>query len=431
MKTNTNNIAYLVDQVKEKDSQSFAMLYEETYQKIFFFALTTLQNQEEAQEAVQEIYIKILSSIHSLKNENLFVPWAYKVAYSVCTRIVGSKKIHLSEESLENEDAKLEELTLAITNIKHKSMAKAVLSLDDSLRSTLLLTYYHSLMPKDIALIMSCPEGTVRRRLKAARNQLKKVLAEKKQLTLYTAIPIAIAMGSAAGSGLSTEKAIEILQATLTANKFSTKIDFTPHGVYKGTAEIQKASHRNFILGLFSTLIILLFGVIFSLDPEIWAIYPSATNYVQGMDLEFTVKSALPLKSVYLTSESGEKIDLTKVNQRTYRASIKENGTYKAHATSITRKTTEQAITVANLDNLPPSILEYTLDNDILTVELRDLVSGINFEKIYLEGTNRTRLEPIKIDEGKVFFEITEKNYILNAYDKADNKLESQINIVE
>lgn len=429
MKTNNNNISYLVQQVKEQDSQAFTLLYEDSYQKIFFYALCLLQNHEEAEKALLEIYTTILSSIDSVRNESLFVPWSYKVAHSVCTRMISSKKILLLDDNISNDF--LEHIYTSIQNENEALMAQAVLRLDDSLRSTIILHDYHSMRTKDIALIMSCPEGTVKRRLKAAKTQLRNILEKQNLLVLYTTIPIAIAMGSAAGMGLSKEKAINILTKVLLRNALSPEFEFTPQGVYKGTGEIQKASYRAFFVGAFSSLLIILAGVFFTCEPEIWAIYPSSTAYVQSMDLDFTIKSFLPLKTVYLSSLTGERIELTKVSERTYRATVDKNGVYTARATALNQKTTTQSIDVKNIDTSPPYIKEYSLKDDLLYVKYGDNASGVAFELLYLEEANRSVLYPLKSDGESAVFQINDTIYSLYITDRAGNQEEIKINIVE
>ena len=73
MKDNYKEIAILVERLKAQDKSVFPKLYELTYQRIYFLCFSILRNEEDAKDAVQETYIKVLLNIGSLQNNELFI----------------------------------------------------------------------------------------------------------------------------------------------------------------------------------------------------------------------------------------------------------------------------------------------------------------------------------------------------------------------
>lgn len=85
-------LAKLVPRLQAGEDQAFTTLYELTNREFHFFAFSILKNETDAQDAVQDTYIKILSSIHTLENHMLFIAWAKQILYHICLRILEKKK---------------------------------------------------------------------------------------------------------------------------------------------------------------------------------------------------------------------------------------------------------------------------------------------------------------------------------------------------
>ena len=92
MKRNRNELVTVVKQLKENDSYAFSRLYELTYQKLYFFCYSLLKNEHDAQDALQETYIKIYSNLHSLENDDSFVVWMNKISYNVCITMIKKRR---------------------------------------------------------------------------------------------------------------------------------------------------------------------------------------------------------------------------------------------------------------------------------------------------------------------------------------------------
>jgi RNA polymerase sigma-70 factor, ECF subfamily len=74
------DINQLVSKAQQGDSQAFGRLYDNFAQRIFKYIRLKIQNREEAEDILQEVFIKAYQGLNSLSLENLnFNAWLYKV----------------------------------------------------------------------------------------------------------------------------------------------------------------------------------------------------------------------------------------------------------------------------------------------------------------------------------------------------------------
>ena len=74
----------LTEEVFEKisngDNQAFAYLYTNTYQAVYGFLLSILNNREEAEDILQETYIKIRENAFRYQNKEKPMAWIFTIA---------------------------------------------------------------------------------------------------------------------------------------------------------------------------------------------------------------------------------------------------------------------------------------------------------------------------------------------------------------
>lgn len=78
MDTETND---LVKRAKQADSEAFGQLYDRFAQRIFKYIRLKIQNQPEAEDVLQDVFVKAYRGLASLNLQDLnFSAWLYKVA---------------------------------------------------------------------------------------------------------------------------------------------------------------------------------------------------------------------------------------------------------------------------------------------------------------------------------------------------------------
>src|SRR6266404_1605419 len=75
------DINVLVVKAKQGDSEAFGQLYDNFAQRIFRYVRLKVQNRQEAEDVLQEVFIKAHRGLEKLQMENLnFSAWLYRIA---------------------------------------------------------------------------------------------------------------------------------------------------------------------------------------------------------------------------------------------------------------------------------------------------------------------------------------------------------------
>lgn len=69
----------LVGLLRKKDRAAFKMMVEEWQTMVYNTALGILQNEEDAEDTAQEVFIKIFESVDSFKGESKLSTWIYRI----------------------------------------------------------------------------------------------------------------------------------------------------------------------------------------------------------------------------------------------------------------------------------------------------------------------------------------------------------------
>ena len=142
------------------------------------------------------------------------------------------------------------------------------------------------------------------------------------------------------------------------------------------------------------------------------------------LSTQVTVKidSWYPTKNISITM-AGEEIQLEKVKGRTYRTTVYKNGTLQITVENANGMSLSQFAHVDMLDDMPPTIEQSDVEEDIITITFSDSQSGINLDSIYALDSADNRVEPLTLDRDTAtatFMKDSDGLYIF-AEDKAGN----------
>ena len=74
----------LLRQVAFGDREAFHQLYLETNRSVYSFILSILKNPQDAEEVLQETYLKIWTSARSYKPQGKPLAWMFTIARNLC-----------------------------------------------------------------------------------------------------------------------------------------------------------------------------------------------------------------------------------------------------------------------------------------------------------------------------------------------------------
>jgi RNA polymerase sigma factor (sigma-70 family) len=145
---------------------------EEGYSQSVRTAYLILGNRLDAEDAVQEAFLRAWKFRNALARESSFRPWLYRVVVNSCNSKLRQEIPHRDRRSDEKDmasemtDDRVERLELS------HDVASALQDLPDHLRVVVVLRYYADLSERDIALAIGRKPGTVKSRLNEARRRL-------------------------------------------------------------------------------------------------------------------------------------------------------------------------------------------------------------------------------------------------------------------
>lgn len=78
-----NNLQ-LINEAKKGNAEAFAQLYQLVYQDLYRFALYTLRNSTDAEDAVSDTVVDAFASIRKLRSADAFRAWIFRILSNKC-----------------------------------------------------------------------------------------------------------------------------------------------------------------------------------------------------------------------------------------------------------------------------------------------------------------------------------------------------------
>jgi len=149
---------------------------------VFRLAHSILRNRDEAEDATQEVFVRVLKNKDKLADVRDQKLWLAKIAWRVT---LDWKKSLDKRRPAKGSDFVLEALPSGAQGADRKLEVKQtsalletmVATLPAELRETLALSTVQELNSSEIAAVLGIPEGSVRTRLMRARNLLKQKMS--------------------------------------------------------------------------------------------------------------------------------------------------------------------------------------------------------------------------------------------------------------
>ena len=183
-----NELIDIVEQAKAGNKNAFKALYEEYYDRLYFFVLKNVDSKEAAEDITQDTFLKSMEKIDSLEKPENYVSWLHSIAYNKCTDMFRSRKSDVYFDTDEEFEAAMESHSLnepimvpedyATDKDRARQLKAMIDSLKPDMKSALILYYYNDMNLADVAKTMGIPENTVKQKLFRARKKLKSKIEE-------------------------------------------------------------------------------------------------------------------------------------------------------------------------------------------------------------------------------------------------------------
>jgi RNA polymerase sigma factor (sigma-70 family) len=174
----------LIMRAKQGDKPAFASLVERYKNVVFRQAYGMLNDIMEAEDVLQEAFVKAYISLKSLDSVYAFASWLSRIVHRLCyDRLEKRKKEKAVITEWSDVENDLANVGNSVGSIEQKQLQidlhRALQSLSSEYRSVLLLRELYGLSYQEIARVLNIPEGTVKSRIHGARLALRNKLKKK------------------------------------------------------------------------------------------------------------------------------------------------------------------------------------------------------------------------------------------------------------
>jgi RNA polymerase sigma-70 factor (ECF subfamily) len=167
----------LVFKLADGDKKALAELMKRYRSRALNFACRYLGDFDEAEDAVQECFVKIYFNRGRFDYEKAFKPWFYTILTNCCRDRIRKKTLFMS--MLERFKAHREQENpepVETDNEQAKMLQKALSRLSPSKREILSLRFNEDMSYQEIAETLGVSQGTVMSRLFRAKKELETIL---------------------------------------------------------------------------------------------------------------------------------------------------------------------------------------------------------------------------------------------------------------
>jgi len=169
---------------------SFEQLSLPLFGRLFNFAQWLTQNREEAEDLVQETYVKALKGFSSFESGTNFKAWIFRILRNTFLNSRSGLKaatvpLDLSDDAPELPAEHQTPETILIDRASQQIVQEAIAGLAVPYREVLLLCEVEEMSYQEIAIALAIPLGTVMSRLSRARRALREAV----QLRLHRSSP--------------------------------------------------------------------------------------------------------------------------------------------------------------------------------------------------------------------------------------------------
>lgn len=192
-------ISELVIRLQNGESDAFGELYKLTSGRAYFVAFEITKNEQDAEDVLQESYIKMLEKIGTLDKPESFVSWFHHMVANKSKDSLKKRKPTLFEggedeafEIIPDEDTSFSPEENLDQDELHRAVIEVIDELTEEKRACVMMMYFEEMSVNEISESLEIPVSTVKNRLFTARKDMKAKFEKRGITSLYSAAPIGV-----------------------------------------------------------------------------------------------------------------------------------------------------------------------------------------------------------------------------------------------
>lgn len=169
--------------VRNGDASAFRFLVDRYKLKSMSLAVRLLKDEQAAEDALQDSFIKAYTALGGFRNDATFATWFYRIVYTTCLNVLKKQSrayvhIELDEETLVGGDVHFD-ITSIDDALVDETIREELTKMSPLYASLMDLLYVQECSYEDIVKITGLPLGTVKTRLNRGRHALRQALLKR------------------------------------------------------------------------------------------------------------------------------------------------------------------------------------------------------------------------------------------------------------
>ena len=170
----------IIESIKKGNTTDFALLVDRYKDKGYSLLKKILRNEMDAEETLQDVFMKVFNSLDTFRFESKFSTWFYKITYNTGLTVVTSKKRQVEKEMSSIEDhydlGEVDDKIYAESENVKDYVLKLVDKLPPRNALVLILFYIDDMSLKDISEIFEISLVNTKVLLHRSRNSLRDLI---------------------------------------------------------------------------------------------------------------------------------------------------------------------------------------------------------------------------------------------------------------
>ncbi len=165
-----------INQLKNREPKALDTLVKEHQDSVFRICLGYLQNEHDAADITQEVFIKVLEKIDQYKGESKISTWIIRIAINLSLNFLRDNKKRLLHGELTDENMVDNDNGQFQSAETRKMLRKSIYGLPEKQRKVFILNYYLDLSYQEISNLTGFTISSVESLLFRARQKLRGLL---------------------------------------------------------------------------------------------------------------------------------------------------------------------------------------------------------------------------------------------------------------
>lgn len=169
----------LVERCKANDRKAQMKLYRQYCEGMFCVAMRFVKNEDDAEDVLQEAFIKAFQKLHQYRGEVTFGAWLKRIVINKCLDFLKADKMNYTEIRENNLQVVEDENWTVEREIGVEEVRTAMEHLPEKYRTVVQLFLIEGYDHAEISQILGLQNATCRTRLLRGKAYLKEILKEK------------------------------------------------------------------------------------------------------------------------------------------------------------------------------------------------------------------------------------------------------------